>query len=236
MADSGGATEADSPAKIRPKREGVMRVLSAILLAATMTGAAAGQVVNTAPVVKQGPSVSGLNTGVARPVAQDFAARIKSAGDAFHSLKEQIDSEQMRLKALAKQRAEIASQIVKARGAKGKPDDKTWQAQQQKQMQSLDAQLAAIDQKIAASQASLRSLSTLLGKLNDALEQDRAAMRRQIDQARQNTEQQQAQKPSLSNFEIQQLTSQYNEAETLASSVQKKQEDTDNSVVQKIGD
>lgn len=39
----------------------------------------------------------------------------------------------------------------------------------------------------------------------------------------------------LGNFEIQDLMSQYNQAETLASSVMKKRDDTSNALVQKIG-
>jgi len=39
----------------------------------------------------------------------------------------------------------------------------------------------------------------------------------------------------LGNFEIQRLMSQYNQSEQLASSVQKKQDDTANAVISKVG-
>jgi hypothetical protein len=39
----------------------------------------------------------------------------------------------------------------------------------------------------------------------------------------------------LGNFEIQDLMSRFNQAETLASSVQKKQDDTSNAVIGKVG-
>lgn len=122
-----------------------------------------------------------------------------------------------------------------------------------KYLEGLSARRASKKDQLAALQGALREIDGLdlsLAKLRkgyadvdsffgsdggvadvDALDRSLDDLRTRLEGAMKDLESQ----DKLGNFEIQDLMSRYNQAETLASSVQKKKDDTANSIIQKIG-